>query len=98
MKKLPIKKRAVSFIDAVDDVVDRVGDRIGQAISPVRKGAFERFPVLFTLLVTSGLIATMRGTELVLMKIPWLYNNPWLLLAVGVGILVLTGTLYKKLG
>jgi len=63
-----------------------------------RKHAFSRFPLLFTLLGTFGVVATMYGFNGILENIPLLVNNPYISLIVGLVILVFTGTLYKKLG
>lgn len=62
-----------------------------------RKAVFQRFPLLFTLLGTFGLVATFHGFERVMDQVG-LSNQPFVLLGVGLGILVFTGTLYKKLG
>lgn len=98
MRKNRVTQGAVGLLDTVDGVVDGVERRMGSLMAPVRKTAFERFPTLFTLLATLGVVATMRGLDLVLQTMPTVYNNPFLLLLCGIGILVFTGTLYKKLG
>jgi hypothetical protein len=79
-----MKKGILKTVDGVVGGVERKVDDI--------------IPVLFTLLVTFGLVATLRGFELVLMRFASLYDNPWLLLTIGMSILIVTGTLYKKLG
>ena len=63
-----------------------------------RKGVFARFPLVFTLLGTFGLVATFYGFEAIIDQIPLLSNNPLILLGVGVFTLIFSGTLYKKLG
>lgn len=63
-----------------------------------RDHAFARFPLLFTLLATFGVVATFYGFQGILEKIPLLSRDPYISLAVGILILVLTGKLYKKLG
>ena len=63
-----------------------------------RKSVFERFPMLFTLLGSFGLVATFYGFEGIINRIPALANHPIVLLLTGVGILIGTGTLYKRLG
>lgn len=62
-----------------------------------RKSAFERFPLLFTLLATFGVALTLYGVEHLINKVKWLTSNPVISLAVGLLLLILTGTLYKKL-
>ena len=63
-----------------------------------RDSAFRRFPLLFTLLGTFGLMATFYGFQHIIQKIPLLANNPFITLVVGLVTLLLTGTLYKRLG
>jgi len=64
----------------------------------VRKSLFKRFPVVFVLLVTVGVLVTLLAIERVIENVPYLYKYPLLMLVVGVSILAGTGTLYKKLG
>ncbi|MEK7542537.1 MAG: hypothetical protein AAB524_02450 [Patescibacteria group bacterium] len=61
-----------------------------------RQAVFQRFPLLFTLLGAFGLVATLHGFEGLMDRIG-LSGNPLLLLVLGIGILIFTGTLYKKL-
>ncbi len=62
-----------------------------------RKNAFERFPLLFTLLAAFGLVAVNNGFQGLMAKIPFLNNNPYITFIFGLVILLITGTLYKKL-
>ncbi len=82
----------------MDETVEQVEDRVGSFIMPVRRTVFERFPVLFTLLVTFGAVATLKGFDLLVARLPAYMQQPLVLLTIGVSILILTGTLYKKLG
>ena len=63
-----------------------------------RDSVFKRFPLLFTLLGTFGVVTVFYGAQRIMEKIPLVANNPYIALIVGVIILLLTGTLYKKLG
>ena len=63
-----------------------------------REVAFKRFPFLFTLLGSFGLVATFYGFEGLIDQVPFFNNNPVLILITGLIILLLTGGLYKKLG
>jgi uncharacterized integral membrane protein len=62
-----------------------------------RDSVFARFPLVFTLLGTFGVVATLYGFQHLIDKVPLFVNNPLIPLAIGLTILVLTGTLYKKL-
>jgi hypothetical protein len=64
----------------------------------MRKEVLRRFPILFLLLVTAGVTATVTALEQLLFQVTFLQNNPSVLLIIGLALLVFTGTLYKKLG
>ena len=86
--KVPVDPRKVKEI-ADQKVVSR--------LSPVRDSAFNRFPLFFALLGAFGVVATFYGFERLIDKIDLLADNPFILLASGILILILTGSLYKKL-
>ena len=71
--------------------------KIKKDIERKKRDVFERFPLLFTLLATFGLVATLYGFEGLIDKIPVLKDNPIILLTLGVITLFSTGTLYRKL-
>ncbi|MCF7815824.1 MAG: hypothetical protein K9M10_03615 [Candidatus Pacebacteria bacterium] len=85
-------------IGRVSKGVEDTVDAMDQAIIPVRRSIFKRFPVTFTLLVTFGVSATFFGIERIIMDISWLNDRPVVILILGLMILILTGSLYKKLG
>ena len=62
-----------------------------------RDNAFRRFPLVFTLLGTFGVVSTFYGFQHLIDKVPILANNPIYTLVIGVVVLLFTGTLYKKL-
>ncbi|HEX9594531.1 MAG TPA: hypothetical protein VF996_00110 [Candidatus Saccharimonadales bacterium] len=68
---------------------------VGQIIKR-KRAVFERFPLVFTLLGSFGLVATFYGFER-LIDSTALADSPWLLLGTGVLTLIVTGSLYKKL-
>ncbi len=67
-------------------------------LNQTRQSAVQRFPLLFTMLGAFGLVATFYGFEGIIDRIDLFTNNPVILLIVGVVALMVTGTLYKKLG
>jgi len=71
--------------------------KIGSAGIKLRDSTFARFPILFSLLTTFGLVATFYGFEKVIDKFTLFTDYPEILLIVGLAILAGTGTLYKKL-
>ena len=85
-------------IDKLDHQVEGTIVGVDRMMRPIRRSAFRRFPTFFTLLATFGAVATFLGIEKILEQYEVLTRYPWLMLAIGVGILVVTGRLYKKLG
>ncbi len=73
-------------------------EHVVKKLARERNHAVAKFPLLFTLLTAFGIVATFYGFEHLIDQVPLLSENPFILLAVGIGTLVLTGTLYKKLG
>lgn len=87
----------VEVMDSIDRTVGRIEKEFEAVIQPVQKTAFSRFPVLFMLAATFGVSCTIFAFERILMEITYVYERPLVMLIIGVGILTLTGTLYKKL-
>ncbi len=71
--------------------------KVNSYVAPVRKTIFQRFPVLFGLLVTTGVAWVILGIELIILKYNFFDSHPELILFVGVCILAFTGKLYTKL-
>ena len=84
----------VTPVKRVIELEEHVAHRLAES----RNNAVQRFPLLFTILTTFGIVATFYGFEHMIDQIEWLSNNPMTLLGVGLGTLLLTGALYKKLG
>lgn len=81
-----------------EGVIDEVAKTTDRAIDPVRRDVAKRYPTIFLLAVTFGVSATFFGFERLLDSSQYLHERPWLILLIGVCSLVVTGTLYKKLG
>jgi len=97
MKKI-IPTSVTGVIDGVDKTVARVEKEMDAVIQPLQKTVFTRFPTLFTLLVTFGVAITYFGFERIVADFAFINERPILMLSIGIGVLTLTGTLYKKLG
>ena len=83
-----------------DHLVKTIQKEIRKEFGKLRYGrnaALHRFPLLFGILATVGAIATFTGLSRLIAEIDWLNRNPWVLLVFGLLVLLLTGTLYKKL-
>jgi len=97
MKK-KITQSVSRVLSSVDDTVSHVEQEVGSFIEPMQKTVFTRFPILFTLLVTFGVVITLLALERIVVEFTYIYERPFLMLGIGLGLLTLTGTLYKKLG
>jgi hypothetical protein len=85
-------------------IIKGMPQRIKEVPEPVlnklvqkRESVFSRFPLLFTLLGTFGVVTTFYGFEHAIDQINILASNPIITLGIGLATLILTGTLYKKL-
>lgn len=92
LKALTEKEKVVfqKLTDTEKAVVTKIAEK--------KQNVLDRFPLLFTLLGTFGLVATFYGFEHLIDKVDLFSDNPFILLGVGVVTLIFTGTLYKKLG
>jgi hypothetical protein len=83
------KKNIVPFTDAEE--------RLLHKLSESRDKTAVRFPLFFGLAASFGLVSTYYGFEKLIDKVDLFASHPWLILVVGVVVLILTGTAYKKL-
>lgn len=77
--------------------LEEMGGGVTNKFKDLRNTAFSRFPMVFVLLSSFGLVATFYGFEKMIDGIPFFTENPQMILVVGVVTLLLTGALYKKL-
>lgn len=89
MKFDNIKKQEQAILEKERALVKNVGQK--------RETLFQKFPLIFTLGGTFGLVATFYGFEKIIDKIDFLSDNPWILLGAGLATLTVTGSLYNKL-
>jgi hypothetical protein len=74
-----------------------IEERIAHKVVEGRDKAAVRFPLVFGLLASFGIVSVFYGFEALINKVDWLRDNPWAMLLVGVSTLIATGTAYKKL-
>lgn len=84
-------------VDVVHEVLNEVTIDVEKQIAPVRKGIFKRFPTLFILAVTFGVSMVFFSIEVILSRSAFVMERPWTTLGIGLMILIITGTLYRKL-
>lgn len=73
-------------------------DKIISLLHAEQRLAKERFPLVYAMLATFGLVCTIAGFNHIIAKIEFLNNNPITLIIFGIGLLLITGAAYKKLG
>lgn len=82
------------------DVIKKLEDltaKINQLFSEKGKNVFSRYPLLFALLIVFGVTMVTQGIKDLISEIPIFQNSPLVMLLFGLLVLIITGTLYKKL-
>lgn len=77
--------------------VEELTARLNQSFSERGKQVFSRYPLTFALLVVFGVTMVSQGVKDLLLSISFLKNEPWIMLLTGIIVLLITGTLYRKL-
>lgn len=77
--------------------LENMGGGLSKRMVGIRDSAFTKYPLIFVLLSSFGLVATFYGFEKVIDNTPFFVENPNMILATGIVVLVITGTLFKKL-
>ena len=61
------------------------------------KSVFNRYPVMFALLVIFGGTLLSQGIKELIFEVPFFSGHPLYMFLSGIFVLIITGTLYKKL-
>jgi len=91
------RQETADLMSHVTNVVSSTTTGVDTYIAPVRKSVLERFPIVFSFLVTFGATTTFLGFEKIIESIDFLNRHPFIVLILGMSVLAFTGTLYKKL-
>lgn len=91
------KEFTETAINRIDETMAKATNEVDTYIQPLRTSVLTRFPIMFSLLTTFGVATTFLGFEKIVSNIAFLDQHPAVMLIVGVSILAITGTLYKKL-
>lgn len=92
-----MKKQTNTVVETIDTVIEEVQVGVEKEIKPLRKSILKRFPTLFLLAVTFGVSMVFYSIETILARNPFVADHPWVTLGIGLLILIVTGTLYRKL-
>lgn len=82
-------KNIVPFTDADERLLHSLAER--------RDRLSSRFPLIWAMGATFGLVAILYGFEKLIDRVDLFVDKPWILLVTGVVVLVITGSTYKKL-
>lgn len=80
------------------DSLTKAEKEILKKLDEKRTRVGHRFPLVTSLIATFGFVSLLYGFEKFIDSVPFLANNPIVLFLVGIVTLVITGTVYKKLG
>ena len=83
------KKNLVPFTDAEERFIEKMIEK--------RDSAEVKFPLLTALAVTFGFVSTLYGFEKMIDRVDLFVDKPWILLILGITVLSVTGSIYKKL-
>lgn len=92
------RDKLLRSVELLEVALAEAGVKIDAAVQPVRQTVLKLYPLLFAILVSTGVAATILGLERILLEVSLFDEHPWLLFACGIGILAITGRIYKKLG
>ena len=87
------KKEEEDTLERLEMIARKMNDTLGTHTRSV----FGRYPILFSLLVVFGFVAVSEGVKGIIETVPLFYNHPWYMLIAGLVVLIVTGSLYKKL-
>lgn len=77
--------------------IETIEEKAYKSMVKERNIIISKFPLPFALLASFGLVATFYGFEHLIDQVPFLVDNPVLLLLTGILCLLITGKFYKKL-
>jgi hypothetical protein len=77
--------------------VETLTAQLNELFNKKGKWVFSRYPLTFALFVVIGVTLVSQGIRDLLLEISFFKNQPFIMLITGILILLITGTLYKKL-
>jgi hypothetical protein len=77
--------------------VETLTSHLNRLFNEKGRFVFSRYPLTFALLVVFGATLVSQGMKDLLLQIYFFQNKPLVMLISGIVILIITGTLYRKL-
>ena len=77
--------------------VEELTAKLNQIFGERGRHFFVRYPLTFAILIVFGVTMVTEGMKLMLLEVPFFHDKPFMMLLAGILVLVITGTLYKKL-
>ena len=90
---MEFKKEEMDLLQKIEELTAKINQTLGEK----SRNVFGRYPLTFALLILFGVTLVTQGIKDLLIQIPFFKNNPLIMLMAGLIILIITGTLYKKL-
>lgn len=86
-------KEEIDLLKKIEDLTAKLNQVFGEK----GKYVFIRYPLTFALLIIFGATMVSQAVKELLLEIPLFKNSPIAMLLIGLLVLIITGTLYKKL-
>ncbi len=77
--------------------VEELTAKLNQVFGEKGRHFFVRYPLTFAILIVFGVVMVTEGIKLWLLEIPFFKDKPYMMLLGGLLVLIITGSLYKKL-
>ena len=88
-----MNKEEIDILKKLEDLTAKMN----QLFSEKGKNVFSRYPLLFALLIVFGVTMVTEGMKDMLAEVQFFHDKPFIMLLMGLLVLIITGTLYKKL-
>ncbi len=88
-----MNKEEIDILKKIEDLTAKINQLFGEK----GKNVFSRYPLLFALLIVFGFTMVTQGIKDLLSEVSFFQDKPFTMLLIGLLVLIITGTLYKKL-
>lgn len=77
--------------------IEILSNKVNGIMAEKSKPIFGKYPLTFATIILIGVVAVSEGLKDIITSISFYDGHPWRLLFTGLLILIITGTIYKKL-